>query len=87
MVLGCDYLNNWSEIGYFILSELLCSAHLEVDKLADEEINDMYLSLLIHFDDLIGRQINTSRIEHSYDERKELYRFDLSQSGKSSNPS
>ena len=56
-------------------------AHIEIDKLAEVSVNDMYKMLSIHFQDLFGEELVLTKLSQSYDSVKDLFRFDLKQDG------
>ena len=57
------------------------TGHIEIDKLAEVSVNDMYKMLSIHFQDLFGEECVVTKLSQSFDSAKDMFRFDLKPEG------
>ena len=56
-------------------------AHIEVDQLTSESVDTMYSLLNLHVIELFGEDNLITRLAHSYDATKNVFRFDFSPQG------
>ena len=56
-------------------------AHVEIDKIPDLSVVDMYSMLSLHVTDLFGDERVVTTVSQSYDSVMELFRIDLKSDG------
>ena len=56
-------------------------AHVEIAKLAAFDSDDMYSLLHLHLHELFGDDYSQTKLSQSFDEAKDVFRFDLKPEG------